>query len=109
MCMYYYEYYITKDDIFSYMVFKKRSFGLSRKRRTIMRQHKYRPKKGRTTSRRLSILGNRVEFGIFSYSHYCPNNDPMLEVWLCKIPKGSVIYSNGWEYSSDNIEFVKKC
>lgn len=105
--MYYCENYITQEDIFSYIVFKKRRFG--RVRRTIMRGHRYRPKKGKKVALEPKVLGNRVEFGIFSYSHYCPYTDPELEVWFCKIPKGSEVYSNGWEYTSDYLIFLEKC
>lgn len=105
--MYYYENYIAQIDIFSYMVFKKRRLG--RTRRTIMRRHRYRPRKGKLIILEPEILGNRVELGIFSYSHYCPHTDPKFEVWFCKIPKGSKVYSNGWEYTSDQIIFLEKC
>lgn len=107
ICMYYYSNFIAESDIFSYMVFRKRRFG--RLRKTIMRKHRYRPKKGKQINLEPKILGNRIEFGIFSYSHYCPLDDNELEVWLCKIPKNSMIYSNNWEYTSNKIIFLEKC
>ena len=105
--MYYYENYVAQTDIFSYMVFRKRRLG--RARRTIMRRYRYRPKRGKRIILEPKILGDRVEFGIFSYSHYCPCTDHELEVWFCKIPEGSKVYSNGWEYTSDRLIFLEKC
>ena len=105
--MYYNETYIAQTDIFSYMVFRKRRLG--RIRRTIVRKEKYKPVKGRQVTTDLEVLDDRVESGIFSYSHYCPYTDPDLEVWFCKIPVGSRVYSNGWEYTSDHLIFLEKC
>lgn len=113
MCMYYVDKFYTKIDIYCYMVFKKRKFKILNKligNRTIRRRHHYRPTKGKliTDKNFGNIFDLRVTNGIFSYVSWCPFDDPDCEVWLCKIPKGSLVFRNSFEYVSDNLEFISK-
>ena len=105
--MYYEKRLITKEDIHSYLVFKKRRFGIRRK--TIRRRLRIRPKKGRVIEIPVKSLGLRIINGVFSYVHWCPSEDPEYEVWLCKIPKGTLVYSNSWEHVSSKLELICRC
>ena len=107
--IYYDREFITKEDIYSYVVFKKRSILFSRilGKRTVRRNIKYRPSEGKQIHGHIfDIELSNAVIGIFSCVSWCPLDDPDCEVWLCRIPKGSVVYMNNFEYVSDTLEFI---
>lgn len=99
---------VTKEDIYCYQVFKKRKFG--KRRRTIRRHILFRPTEGaiRESYIRINLEQEKIINGIFSFVSWCPIEDPECEVWLCKIPAGSIVASNAWEYASNALQFIIK-
>ena len=110
--MYYSNKFYTEIDIYCYMVFKKRKFKILNKilgRKTVRRGHHYWPSEGKLEQRKdFSVFDFKITNGIFSYVSWCPIDDPECDVWLCKIPKGSLVFKNSFEYVSNNLEFVSK-
>ena len=98
------------EDIYSFIVFKKRK---SIFKRTIRRNKLYIPRKNKKIRRHIKNTDLYQSYinddrGIYSYVSWCPADEPYYEVWLCKIPKGSVVYSNSWEHLSNSIKFIRK-
>ncbi len=113
MCMYYEDRFFAKKDIDCYMVFKKRKFNIFGKR-TIRRRLRFWPRNGKLIygSFKVDRKYKRIDrAGIFSYVSWCPVGvgGNQYEVWLCKIPNGSEVFRNSWEYASDQLEFIRKC
>lgn len=107
--MYYDGKFNTQEDIYSYVVFKKRSrlFNSIFGKRTVRRNIKYNPEEGKRIYSEINNFDSRkAVIGIFSCVSWCPLDDPACEVWLCRIPKGSVVYMNNFEYASDTLEFI---
>lgn len=111
--MYYWNKFSAKADIDCYVVFKKRKFDIFNKifgNKTIRRGYHYRPSEGKIIEGKesVNISEMRISYGIFSYVSWCPVYDPECVVWLCKIPKGSIVYQNNWEYVSNCLEFIRE-